>query len=399
MKKINKLNIKEAILIIAFLSLFFFNCKYDPPNQYVYQIPKKINDGLDIGSLGDVNIDSALIVKAVDNILGGRFKEIHSILIFKDNKLVFEEYFQGHRYKWDAPNHHGELVNWDETMLHGIKSDTKSITSACIGIAIDHGFIENVHQSIFDFLPEHQHLNKDGKGNITIEHLVTMTSGLKWNEWGAPLSSPKNDIIGLWFHYEDPIVGVLEQPLKYKPGTKFTYSGGGMIVLGEILKNATKMAIDKFSEKYLFQPIGIDSSIWAIQFDNGVFESAGSLEITPRAMVKFGATFLNNGAWDGKQIISKKWVQKSANSFSNNKNIKIPGTDSGRNDYGYSWWIKSIPHSGRKIQMFYAGGWGGQKIIVIPELNSVVVFTGGNYKEKTRTFEIFEKYIIPAIVD
>ena len=282
-------------------------------------------------------------------------------------------------------------------MLHDIKSDTKSITSTCIGIAIDQGFIKNVHQSIFDYLPEHQHLNIDEKGNITIEHLVTMTSGLKWNEWGAPLSSPNNDIVGLWFHYEDPIVGVLDQPLKNKPGTKFTYSGGGMIVLGEILKNATKMTIDAFSEKYLFQPLGIDSSNWALQFENGVIESAGGLEITPRAMAKIGVTFLNNGFWNGKRIISEQWVQKSANSFSNNKNIKIPGTDSGRNDYGYSWWIKSVSHSDKKIQMFYAGGWGGQYIMVIPELNTVVVFTGGNYLSKVQNFKILNKYILSAI--
>jgi CubicO group peptidase (beta-lactamase class C family) len=397
MKKYTSLNMKKATLLIAIISLSIFKCIANPPNLYTYQIPEKIIDGLDVGSLEEVNIDSALIVDAVDNILAGRFKEIHSMLIFKNDKLIFEEYFPGHKYKWDAPNHHGELVSWEKNMLHDIKSDTKSITSTCIGIAIDQGFIKNVQQSIFVYLPEHQHLKTDGKGDITIEHLVTMTSGLKWNEWGAPLSSPDNDIVGLWFNYEDPITGVLDQPLKHKPGSKFTYSGGGMILLGEILKNATKMTIDKFSEKYLFELLGIDSSNWALQFENGVFEAAGGLEITPRAMVKIGVTFLNNGVWDGKRIISEKWIQKSANSFSNNKNIKIPGTDSGRNDYGYSWWIKSFSHSDKKINLFYAGGWGGQYIMVIPELNTVVVFTGGNYLSKVQNFKILNKYILPAI--
>ena len=102
MKKINKLNIIKVILLIAILSLFFFNCKYDPPNRYVYKIPEKRNDGLEVGSLADVNIDITLIVKAMDSILGGRFKEVHSILIFKDNKLVFEEYFPFHYIKGDS---------------------------------------------------------------------------------------------------------------------------------------------------------------------------------------------------------------------------------------------------------------------------------------------------------
>ena len=147
----------------------------------------------------------------------------------------------------------------------------------------------------------------------------------------------------------------------------------------------------------MFEPLGIDSSDWALQFKNGVIETAGSLEITPRAMVKIGATFLNKGVWNGKQIISEHWIQKSSTSFSGNNNIKIPGTDAGKNGYGYSWWIKAISHFDKKIQMFYAGGWGGQYIVVIPELNTVVVFTGGNYLPKVRNFKILEKYIIPAM--
>ncbi|GAI75741.1 unnamed protein product, partial [marine sediment metagenome] len=200
----------------------------------------------------------------------------NSMLIFKDNKLVFEEYFEGHKYKWDAPKHHGELVTWDRTMLHDVKSVTKSITSTCIGIAVDKGFIESVHQSIFDYLPEHQHLNTDGKDKITIEHLLTMTSGLEWNEWGAPLSSPANDIVGLWFPpCEDPITCVLQRPLVDEPGTSFTYNGGGMNVLGEIIKNATGMNIDEFSGKYLFEPLETDSFDWWQRFENGVIEASG----------------------------------------------------------------------------------------------------------------------------
>ena len=107
MKKYNSLNMKKVTLLIAIITMSIFNCITNPPNLYTYQIPVKINDGLDVGSLEEVKIDSALMVEAVDNILAGRFKEVHSMLIFKDNKLVFEEYFPGHKYKWDAPNHHG----------------------------------------------------------------------------------------------------------------------------------------------------------------------------------------------------------------------------------------------------------------------------------------------------
>ena len=397
MKKYKNHKMKNAILIIILIPFLFVSCTNDASSQYTYQPPETINDGFVVGSLDEVNIDAEMIAKAVGRIYQGKYKEVHSMLIFKDEKLVLEEYFNGHKYKWDAPYHHGEWVAWDKTMLHDVKSVTKSITSTCIGIAIDHGFIESVHQSIFDYLPDHQHLNRGGKDKITIEHLLTMTSGLAWDEWGAPLSSPTNDIIGLWFNCNDQISCILERQLVNEPGTSFTYSGGNMIVLGEIIRNATKMAIDEFSGEYLFEPLGIDSANWSIQYENGVIEAAGSLEMTSRDMAKIGVTFLNKGVWNGKRIISEHWVEKNATSYPGNHAINIPGVASGRNDYSYSWWIKSYPKSGKRISMFNAGGWGGQEIMVLPELNTVIVFTGGNYLSNVKVFKILEKYIIPAI--
>ena len=161
MKYYKSNDMKKAILLLSILSLLFVNCKSDPSSQYTYKPPVNINDGFDVGSLDEVNMESALIVKAANKIHGGLYKEVHSMLIFKDNKLVFEEYFKGHEYKWDGVSHHGDLVTWDWTMLHDVKSVTKSITSTCIGIAIDKGFIESVHQSIFDYLPEHQQFNTE----------------------------------------------------------------------------------------------------------------------------------------------------------------------------------------------------------------------------------------------
>jgi CubicO group peptidase (beta-lactamase class C family) len=397
MRKYKNFDIKNSILIISILSLLQVSCTYNSSGQYTYRPPEQFNDGIDVGSLDEVNIDASYIEHAVNKIQGGGYKEVHSMLILKDNKLVFEEYFMGHKYKWDSPYHHGEWVTWDQTMLHDVKSVTKSITSTCIGIAIDHGFIESVHQSIFDYLPEHQHLNTDGKDKITIEHMLTMTPGLEWDEWGAPLSSPANDIVGLWFHCEDQITCILERPLIDKPGTSFTYSGGNMIVLGEIIRNATEMDIDEFSRKYLFEPLGIDSPDWTIRYPNGVIEAAGSLEITPRDMAKIGQTFLNHGVWNEKQIISKQWIERSATSFPGNQRINIPGEASGWNGYSYSWWTKTFYKSGKRVHMYSAGGWGGQHIMVLPELNTVVVFTGGNYVTKRPPFKILKKYIIPAI--
>ncbi len=362
-------------------------------SEYTYQIPENINDGIEVGSLNEVNIDSSLIEKAMKEILCGIYTEVHSILIFRDNKLVFEEYFTGHKWQYDGPNHHGELVTWTKYTTHNILSDTKSITSACIGIAIDLGFIESVNQSIFNYLPDHQHLKIDGKEKITIEHLLTMTAGLEWPEWSADYSSLDNPEIDIWYSEKDPISYILEKPLIAEPGTYFQYSGGNMKVLGEILRNATNMTIDDFSKKYLFEPLKIDSTYWTERFENGVINAAGGLYLTPRAMTKIGVTFLNMGVWNESRIISDHWVEKCATPYPSNTGIDIPGEDSGILGYSYSWWMKQYSIS----SMFSASGFGGQHIMVLPEINTVVVFTGGNYVTYRPPFKILEEYILPSI--
>jgi CubicO group peptidase (beta-lactamase class C family) len=391
------ISMKKAILLFSILSLLLVSCTQDPFSQYTYRPPEDINDGFDVGSLDEVDIDSVLIEKAVDSIYQGKYKEVHSMLIFKDGKLVFEEYFKGHKFKYDTAgntNHHGELVTWDRTMSHRAMSVTKSITSACIGIAVDNGFIESPHQSIFDYLPEYQHLNKDGKDKITIEHLLTMTSGLEWNEWALPYSNPKNDVIMMYF-VEDPVAYVLNKKLTGESGTSFNYAGGSNVLLGEIIKNATKMNLDEFSGKYLFGPLGIDPYYWA-KYPDGVVDAAGGIEITPRDMAKIGVTFLNKGVWEGKQIISEQWVDKSAAFYPGNNWMNDWDDHYGMRGYSYSWWTHHFVKSGKRINMYYAGGWGGQFIMVIPELNTVVVFTGGNYTSFRPAFEILKQYILPA---
>jgi CubicO group peptidase (beta-lactamase class C family) len=383
---------KNLILIVFLLSIY--SCASN--SNYDYQQPENINDGLQVGQLHSVGIDTTIISKALNKIASGKFGEVHSMLIYKNDKLVLEEYFPGHSYKWDAKNYHGELVNWDKMMPHDQMSCTKSVTSALIAIAIDKGFIKSVKQSIFDYLPDHQHLKVDNREYITIEHLVTMTSGLAWDEWSASHGTAANDIDALWFTCKETISCVLNRPWWAEPGKLFTYNGGGMAILGEIIKNASGMTIDEFSTTHLFEPLGIQNTRWT-QFSGGVWDGSGAFYITPRAMVKFGVLYLNDGICNDEQLIPKNWVEKSATPFNNNIDINIPGEDSGKNGYGYTWWTSTFSHHGETIKMFRAGGWGGQEIMVFPELDMVLVFTGGNYAKKTKLFKIVENYILKSI--
>ena len=379
-------------LLIVTCSSNYLNANHDDP-------PQNLEDGLKVGTLDNAGVDPAPVLEAARRIASGKYGEVHSMLIYKENMLVFEAYFQGHDYQWEAPGHYGEWVDWDSHMLHYAHSVSKSITSLCVGIAIDKGFIKDIHQSIFEYLPDYQYLKTNENQNITIENLLTGTSGLLWAEWNAPLSSMENDQIAIWFHEKGPVDFVLGRPMIAEPGTHFIYSGGNIELLGVIVENASGMSFEEFSEKYLFEPMGMDQAEWNIIYPTGEVHAAAGLRMTPREMVKIGALMLNDGAWNGKQIIPVSWIEKCKFPFPACREINIPGEDLVQMGYSYTWWTKEIDYEGKVIHWFSANGWGGQKIVVLPELNTVLVFTGGSYTKKVKEYKIFERYILPALID
>jgi len=387
----------KSFLIILFSVIINSSCEKNIPSQFPYTPPVDIEDGLKVGTLEEAGMDEDMFRKAVGRIHQDKYGEIHSMLIYKNDMLVFEDYYTGHQYQWDAPRHYGRFITWNKNIQHCIHSDTKSITSLCIGIAIDMGYIESVSQSIFDYLPDFQHLRTEEKEKITIENLLTMNSGLQWEEWGVSLGSIENDQIGIWFWEGGPINYALGRDLVAEPGTRFNYSGGDIQILVEILKNATGMQLDEFSGTYLFEPLGITSYDWWLIFPSGEIHGAGGLKLTPRDMIKIGAMMLNKGVWGNNRVVSEEWVKKCVTSFHGNHGIRIPGEDLGRVGYSYTWWTKNMDNKGETIKWYTALGWGGQKISVLPELDMVIVFTGANYTSKVHEFEILERFILPAI--
>jgi CubicO group peptidase (beta-lactamase class C family) len=368
--------------------------------------PQAINDGIEVGTPSEVGLDPSELYKAIDNIKNGTYGEIHSILVYKDGKLVVEEYFDGHDYDWDGPNFHGVLVQWDEVKRHNVHSVGKSITSACVGIALELGLIDSVDDPIFEYLSDYQHLNTDGKDQITIEHLLTMTAGLEWDEWGSSYASEENDVIALWLDCQDPIACVLEKPLLHEAGSTFTYSGGNMILLGEIIENASGMDIEAFSWKYLFGSLEIDEPPWS-WINEDVVYAGGDQYLAPREMLKFGILYLNNGVWNQERILSRDWIEMSSHPYQGpdsqwwNSFLKtIPPGDStwGRRGYGYTWWIHELRSNGIKVPVYFALGFGGQRIYLLPDQEAVVVFTSGNYNSGDLTMAILRDYLIPAML-
>jgi CubicO group peptidase (beta-lactamase class C family) len=361
-----------------------------PAGNYQYEIPEQTDDEWETASLSSMGMNQKPLTGLMNRLNEIDEHRIHSLLIIKDGKLVFEEYFPGDKFNLAQPT--GE-TGFDMNDTHNLCSVTKSFTSALIGIAIDKGFIQSANQKVFDFFPEYADIlnSTPEKDNITIKHLLTMTSGIAWDDETYSYYDSRNDMYQL-FTSSDPIKFILQKPLIEMPGTFFAYRNCNTNLLGAIVHKATEQRLDIFSENYLFSKIGITDFEWQM-ISNDVVFCSGDLRLRPRDMAKFGYLFLNGGKWQNERIISQEWID-----ISTFKHINLNNNWGDLDGYGYQWWLwENI--SGASFQAFAASGWGGQWIIVAPYLNTVVVTTGGNYytEEVISIQSILVNYIIPSI--
>jgi CubicO group peptidase (beta-lactamase class C family) len=366
------------------------NSPIDPTGNYQYEIPEQTDDGWETASLASVGMDETPLRSWMNKLSKMGEHRIHSMLIIKDSMLVFEEYFSGDKFNLAQPT--GE-TGFDRNDTHNLCSVTKSFTSALIGIAIDKGFIQSVEQKVFDFFPEYAGILNSApeKGNITLKHLLTMTSGIEWDDETYSYFDSRNDMYQL-FTSSDPIKYILQKPLIEMPGTFFAYRNCNTNLLGTIVHKATEQRLDIFSKNYLFSKLGITDFEWQMISDDVVFCS-GDLRLRPRDMAKFGYLFLNGGRWKDERIISQEWID-----ISTFKHINLKNNWGDLDGYGYQWWLwENI--SGASFQAFAASGWGGQWIIISPDLNMVFITTAGNYytEEAISIQSIMVNYIIPAI--
>jgi CubicO group peptidase (beta-lactamase class C family) len=324
-------------------------------------------EGWETSSLRKQGMDSTLIdrgVKFVENNGIG----LVSMLIVRNGYLVKEHYF--------GPN--------KEDVFHPLYSVTKSITATVMGIAIDKGFIEGVHLKVLDFFPERNFTYVDeDKLNMTIYHLLTMTSGLQWNEHSVSYSSPLNDLTIMktkndWVQY------TLDKPMVSEPGTQFSYNTGVSHLLSAIIQVATNMTTQEFADEHLFSSLGITNYEW-FSDPQGITKGGIDIFLTARDMLKIGYLYHHNGTWDGDLIISEEWIQEASK-----KQIYAAGYSS---DYGYQWWIRR-PTS---IPVYFANGWAGQRIYVASKKNLIVAFT--SYDSTGLVDSVYVNYILPAATE
>ena len=374
----------KALLLALLVLACFAACT----PSYDYRVPEQMDDGWPVAHASDVGLDEKTLCEMVDRVRDGTYENVHSILIVKDGKLAFEEYFEGYRWFYDRDRYRGEKIRFDVDTVHNLASVTKAVTSALVGIAIDRGYIEGVDTPVFDFFPAYTHLRNEIKDQITLHHLLTMSSGLQWNEGEYGYDDDRNDLIRL-FREPDPVAYILSRPVIHEPGSTYYYSGGDVNLLGEVIKVATGQRMDAFAEEVLFAPLGITRYEWDF-INRDVVHASGNLQLRPRDVAKFGTLYWNDGVWlDGQQIVSSEWVQTSIQGH-----IPIPGSG---DSYGYQWRLRTYRVGSSTVQGYSKAGWGGQWAMVFPEQDTVVVFTGGNYASRDPAGEIAARYILAAV--
>jgi len=309
-------------------------------------------------------VDSELLARACDFIMENEL-HIHSMLIIRHGYIVADVYF--HPFN---PN-----------TLHDLASCTKSFTSTLVGIAIDKGYIKGVKQPVLNLLQGRNVANVDNrKKAMTLENLLTMSSGL------ACYAEPGEVTLREMTRSPDWAQFTLDLPMIEPPGTRFEYCSPASHLLSAIVRESTGMTTLDFARKHLFEPLGITEAIWPVS-PRGVNHGWGNLHLAPHNMAKLGYLFLNKGQWDSQQIVSSEWVTSATSKHSTPPDIYIEITDG----YGYQWWLFS-PES------YFAFGRGGQMIIVMPDLDTVVVFTAGlSAEEGPKRDESLTSILVPAI--
>jgi CubicO group peptidase (beta-lactamase class C family) len=369
--EIMKKKMLSAIKLLTILAVFLFSsaCHYA-----IDDLPG-CNDCT-------TTLDEAILDELVNKIEDGDYGNIHSLIIIHNDSLALEEYF----------------MEWNRHMLQFCASVTKSFTSAAIGIAIEEGYISGVEEKLLNFFPEYDDIENldERKESITLENVLTMTAGFTWDETAKPAfniegnPNPENDLAKM-SESDDWIKYVLDRPLSDNPGTRWNYNSGGSHLLSGILQKGTNQSLEEFTGDNLFSALGITNWKWVDGIGpsdpNGITTGGWGLTLHPVDMAMFGYLYLKKGVLNGNQIVPENWVNES--------------TINHISFYGYQWWVSPDVTNvyPEREGMYYARGYFGQFIVIIPNSNMVIVSTAENetLKDQAAVFNMLFDYILPAV--
>jgi CubicO group peptidase (beta-lactamase class C family) len=391
--RFSHLTILGASLVLAlFVSATHLRAENMSPEQasQACGAPASIDDGWEIASPDSVGIDGAKLCTIAAR-LEQRATKVHSVVVVRHGNLVFEQYFPGYDQPWGQPDGQYEFT---ATTKHDMRSASKSVTSLLVGIAIDRKLIAGVDEPVLKFFPDYAAVKQPGWDVITLRHLLTMSSGFKWDEARA-WTDPKNDEPHLVTE-PDPLGYVLSRPIAAPPDALWTYSGGSTELLGNVIERTSKQPLEAFARQALFQPLGITDVEWK-NYKNGKIAAASGLRLRPRDAAKIGQLVLNRGQWNGRQIVSADWIAQSIM-----PRFQAIGFFGSTMFYGYQWWMGRSLAGGKDVKWVGAFGWGAQRIFIVPELDLVMMTTAAQYgqpKEGLAAIDILSNIVIPSVRD
>lgn len=341
---------------------------------YAYRPPPALDDGIAVGSLADAGLDASLARALAEGVVNGTYPDVHGILVHRNGRLVLEEYFHG--YDRDRP--------------HQMRSATKSVVSALVGIAIDGGALSGVEERVLPRLPYAAYANPHPrKEALTLADLLTHRTGLACHDWDP--ASPGNE--QRVYQQDDWVKFFLDLPVTGR-GDTARYCSAGILTAGRMVERATGEPLPAYARRVLFEPLGIRPDVrWDFTLSDENAETFAQVNLRPRDMLKLGLLFAQGGRWNGRQVISEAWVRSSTAEHSR----------VGDQGYGYAWWHQwfdvATPSGTRRVETIVATGNGGQKIYLVPSLDLVAVFTGGAYNVGTSPPNaIMARVLLPAVL-
>ena len=382
-------NIKYLLLLLSILSL---GCDNESKN-------KNSTSSNSHNTKSTTNVLSTVIDSVNQEIINGKYGLIDHFMLVCNGKVLADFNYKNdyesiakkydttnHQYNYNHPNWHPYYKN---TELHTLQSVTKSVTSIIMGIALDRNREYGLNTKAMTFFSNYSIENKDERlSNITIEDLLTMRSGLKWNE--GEYSDITDDCIAMEAS-NDWIQFVLNKSFDSNPGEKFVYNSGVSVLIGKIIRQITGKGIDEYAKERLFEPLGITDYYWK-KTPKGEIDTEGGLYLKAKDLAKIGTLFLDKGKWNNKQIVPENWVKSSISAKATN----LYPEESVNVGYGYQWWTESYENG---TKLYSANGYGGQYLMVVPDKNLFVVFNGWNINDQPEksTFNVLVNRILPAL--
>lgn len=339
-----------------------------------------------MSSPGELGIDAdigALVNQAVRQ---GDLPNLHAVLVARHGKLAAERYYEGPDERWGQPL--GEVA-FGPAVKHDIRSISKSIVGLLYGIALDQGKVPILDRPLLDQFPVYQDLAQDpARRRMTVEHALTMTLGTEWDET-LPYSDARNSEIAMELA-DDRYRFILDRPMVAEPGARWIYNGGATAILAHLIAEGTGIPLLEFARQRLFQPLGIGDVEW-VEGSNGEPAAASGLRLRPRDLAKIGQLVLDEGQWQGREIVPNDWLKASVD--------QAVAAEDGLG-YGYLWWLGR----GRKDGHDWIAGFGngGQRLVVIPDLDLVVVVMAGNYNQADAwkvAVKLMADIVLPSIKD